>query len=330
MPLRHGAEGNEQTLQFAAAMVREDSANDDRIRSLAESLVSGCAPRDAQCEVTQLFEFVRDRIRYVEDPIDTERIADAWRTWEKRSGDCVDKCILLATLLGSIGYRSEFIAQSWDGDLANGFDHVRLRVLIPNGWPVELDPTNERAPVGWEAQSAAAAAFLIWDYDGGPEMSGLFDSLISTGIQFGAGLAQSRLQQSRAEGEQNAAVEGEWNQLIAQAVNELHVVSAKPNVTADDVNYIAAIIAAIEQWLGQNGTERVRQQWNDPSYKPAFMHSLSVLRSRAVVQVPVPSGQGAAVQGQGAGSQEPGWFENPYVPVALVIAAALLLRRSNS
>src|ERR1051325_3864714 len=101
-PLRHGAAGNEQTLRYAAAWVREDSA-DDRLRSLSESLIADCAPHAASCEVGKLFEFVRDGINYVEDPPDTERIADAWRTWEKRRGDCVDKAILLATLLASIG-----------------------------------------------------------------------------------------------------------------------------------------------------------------------------------------------------------------------------------
>lgn len=325
VPLRHGAEGNEQTLQFAAAMVREDSSNDDRIRAQAESLTGGCAPRDAQCEVTQLFEFVRDQIRFVEDPIDTERIADAWRTLEKQSGDCVDKAILLASLLGSIGYQSEFIAQSWDGDLENGFDHVRLRVLMPNGWPLELDPTNERAPAGWEAQSMLNAAFSIWDgYPPTSDLSGFdFGPLIQTGVQFGAGLAQSHLQQSRASSAQNAAAEGEWNQIIGEALAIFHSLAAQPNVTADDVNYAAAVLAAIERWLGQKGTERVRQQWNDKDYKPAFTHSLGVLRNRAIAQAP---GAGAQTAGGSQQAVEGSWFDSPYVPIALVVAAALLLR----
>lgn len=324
-PLRHGAEGNEQTLRYAAAMVREDSSQDDRIRSLAEQLVSGCAPRDGACEVRQLFEFARDGIRYLEDPPDTERIADAWRTYGKRSGDCVDKCILLATLLGSIGYRSEFIAQSWDGDLENGFDHVRLRVYLQDGGAVDLDPTNERAAVGWTAQSELMGSFPIWsDAEsqnmGGFDFGGLISTGISTGIQYGAGLAQSRMQQSRASSEQNAAIEAEWDQLIAEALAIFQSLSAKPNVTVEDGDYAAAVIAAIEQWLGQNGTARVRQQWNDPDYKPAFTHSLNVLRNRAAQQ----SAGGTGPPANAGGSDS--WLNNPYVPIALVIAAALLLK----
>src|SRR3954470_7266436 len=125
-PLRHGADGNEQTLRIAAQWVREDSATDANIRALAESLIASCAPASSSegstCEILKLFEFVRDRIRYVEDAPDTERIADASRTlahadaFYAGAGDCGDKSILLATLLGSIGVKSQFIVQSWDGD----------------------------------------------------------------------------------------------------------------------------------------------------------------------------------------------------------------------
>src|ERR1051325_1199993 len=77
--LRDGAAGNLRTLVFARQMVREDSALNPDVRALAQSLIAACAPEDFDCEVLTLFEYAQ-QIRFVRDPIDVERVADAMTT----------------------------------------------------------------------------------------------------------------------------------------------------------------------------------------------------------------------------------------------------------
>lgn len=326
-PLRHGADGNEQTLRYAAQMVREDSAADERIRAVAASPIAQCAPHDAACEISQLFEFVRDQVRYQEDAPDTERIADAWRTLEHMAGDCGDKSILLATLLGSLGHRTQFIVQSWDGDLSDGYDHVHLELVDGPLAGVELDPTNEHAPVGWEARDAARARFEIWESAGvrsqgpgkrtgmdwqlstpapdsrlpAPGLSGFFDDfggpLISTGIQVGSQFASSAAQQSKLSAEQGKAIGAQFENLASQALQVFQAISAKmPYVTADDVAVAQQAYQAVESFVGQYPTEYVTTQWNSAAYKGAAQKDLAKFAAAAQ----------QASQGTGAGSQGPG------------------------
>jgi|GEM_PF-6078510 len=310
--LRHGALGNEQTLRYAAAMVREDAVQDDRLRALAESLIQSCAPHDSQCEVQKLFEFVRDQIRYVEDAPDTERIADAWRTYEHRAGDCGDKSILLASLLACIGYRSQFVVQSWDGDLSDGYDHVHIAAFMPDGSVVELDPTNENAGVNWEAPDKARARFPIWsdDVNRGLDQStgvgGFWDDLapqlINQGVAAGSQYAAGAAQQSRVTKAQETQINSQWNGIVQQVLALLQNISARlPNITADDLAQATQAYQAVEQFVAQYGTEYIRSQWNSPSYKAAFQHDLSLYQQ--ALAAPSTAAAGSQVVTLADGSQ---------------------------
>lgn len=339
-PLRHGTGGNEQTLRYAAQMVREDS-RDESLRAFAESLICGCAPHDSACAVQKLFEFARDVIRYVEDPAEVERIADAWRTIEKGEGDCGDKSILLASLLGTIGIRSQFIVQSWDGDLSDGYDHVHIEVFMSDGTTAELDPTNEHALAGWEASDRGRASFEIWpnevrssvfgvqrkagmDYYQTPDsrlqtshgLSGLFDDLapqlISSGIQVGAQYGASALQQHRVSAQQSAQIGAAFENLVSQAKALFDSIDAKgPYLTADDLNNAAAAYQYVESFVQQNPTEYVTTQWNSANYKQAAQNYLTKFQ-RAL-----------AAQQTGAGSQGPGAGPTVLSPQSAVLGASI-------
>jgi hypothetical protein len=58
-----------------------------------------------------LFYFVRDKIAYLDHPIGEQVVQDCRRTLEFKTGDCVSKSVCLATLLGSLGIESCFVAQ---------------------------------------------------------------------------------------------------------------------------------------------------------------------------------------------------------------------------
>ena len=91
-----------------------------------------------------------------------DSVQDARYTMARGRGDCDDKCVLLATLLASIGIRSRFVVVTYN---ARYWQHVYLAVQLPsrlrlvdpatgkvkadqNEW-VFFDPTPERAPLGW-------------------------------------------------------------------------------------------------------------------------------------------------------------------------------------
>ena len=308
-PLRPGAAGNEQTLRYAAQWVREDSPQ-PWLRAFAERLTAGCASPAAA--VAKLFEFARDQIRYVEDPPATERIADAWRTIEKREGDCGDKSILLATLLGSIGINSRFIVQSWDGDLSNGYDHVLVQAFVNGGLWMDLDPTPERAVLGWSAPDRARAVFEIWpegEVVGGQRvgmqsaipnsqigLGGFLDDfgpeLLQGGIQFGTQFGASQLQQSRLSDQQGAAIGAQFENLVSQAYALFQNIAARlPYITAADLAIATEEFQKVESFVRRYPTQYVQEQWNSTNYKQAGQNYLTQFR-QALAQQQAAVGSG--------------------------------------
>lgn len=131
-----------------------------QVRNLAVKLVTegfggtdGVAQKDFDGEVRRLFQYVRDGIRYVRDPVGRELLASPAETLATGAGDCDDKSILLAALLGAIGYGWRFVGIA----LAPGqFSHVWVQANVPargslGGRWVDLETTEplrygERVP----------------------------------------------------------------------------------------------------------------------------------------------------------------------------------------
>ena len=153
-----GKAGTIATLSVMRAIVNRDS-NDPYIRKTAEQIVKGCRGHDFLCEIRALFEFVRDRITYRRDPLTSEYVQDTRRTLESGVGDCDCKVVALCSLLQALGHKTRFIVI---GNRPDDFTHVYCAVMTrEHGW-LPLDPTNERAPVGWEAQAPVKSAFPVW------------------------------------------------------------------------------------------------------------------------------------------------------------------------
>jgi hypothetical protein len=106
---------------------------------------------DTDAECFALFEYVRDRIRYVRDVVGVETLADPVMTLRRMLGDCDDQSTLLATLLESVGYPTRFIMAGYQG---SEFEHVYLQALIRDEW-VSMDPTQPEQ-MGWEPPDATA------------------------------------------------------------------------------------------------------------------------------------------------------------------------------
>lgn len=142
--LPDGPRGTERTLQVMSAAVRgelpPDHAGylDERIRRVALSVCSAVPGHLHERELAALLAFVRDRIQYRLDPAGVERVQDPLTTLELQSGDCDDKCVLLAALLAAIGHTPRFVAQFNGAE----FDHVYCEALLDGRW-IALDPTAD-------------------------------------------------------------------------------------------------------------------------------------------------------------------------------------------
>ena len=81
-------------------------------------------------QARRVYEFVRDEIQYISDPLGIEEIQSPETTLRLSSGDCDDKAVLLASLLLAIGFETCFFVVDVDND---GFpDHVYSGVYLPS------------------------------------------------------------------------------------------------------------------------------------------------------------------------------------------------------
>ena len=142
--LPSGSAGTRETLRLMRNLVHQYKS-DTHVRGVALEVVQGLAPKDWIGEVRRLFEYVRDRIRYVHDIAGVETLQTPPVTIDLEAGDCDDKSTLLAALLAAIGYRSRFVAVGYR--MPNAYEHVYVEANVDGSW-IPLDATVSR-PFGW-------------------------------------------------------------------------------------------------------------------------------------------------------------------------------------
>jgi hypothetical protein len=146
-PLRSGDAGTDQTVSEMERIVKS-ALTDLNVRDTALAVVrrAGITPKNYGGEITALFRFVRDQVRYVKDPVGVELVHSPGEVLKRMAGDCDDKAVLLSALLQSVGHKTRFeVVAVRPGE----FHHVTIRVLVAGKW-VPLDPTVEKAVPGWE------------------------------------------------------------------------------------------------------------------------------------------------------------------------------------
>jgi len=155
--LPSGADGTTETLRLMRELVLKYKT-DPSVRGLALELVQPLAARDWRGEIRALFEYVRDRIRYVHDIAGVETLQTPPATVELEAGDCDDKSTLLSALLAAVGYRSRLVAVGYQqpGD----YQHVYVEVNAGEGGWIPMDATVAR-PFGWRPRDAVARMVLM-------------------------------------------------------------------------------------------------------------------------------------------------------------------------
>jgi hypothetical protein len=145
-------------------IVNSVSRNSDEIRESAVKLSARFPAGDFK-QARKIFEFVRDEIQYIYDPLGFEQVQLPETTLKLRAGDCEDQAILLCSFLISIGFKSALIFADANSD--GVADHVYSAVYIPdapdyskpllhkvledgtdmNDW-IPLDPTSQNSDFG--------------------------------------------------------------------------------------------------------------------------------------------------------------------------------------
>lgn len=144
--LPEGVDGIRQTLKYMVKFARTYSHDLDVVTQARNILAAARVPeKDFSGEITALQNWVRDRIRYVRDPITAEMVQTPKRTLQVVTGDCDDKATLLAALLGSIGFATRFLAIGIDG---GPYSHVLVEVRLGTRW-IPLETILANAYPGW-------------------------------------------------------------------------------------------------------------------------------------------------------------------------------------
>jgi transglutaminase-like putative cysteine protease len=141
-----GIDGVAATLRIMKKAANDSLTTDKSgtILLLARQLFSSLEQRDWKSEVSALHEFVRDYIRYTQDPDGIELIQTPVKTLELQQGDCDDKSTLLAALLKAGGHPARFRAVGMDGE---DFSHVLVEAKMGETWvPLE---TILDVEMGW-------------------------------------------------------------------------------------------------------------------------------------------------------------------------------------
>lgn len=142
--LANGVAGVQQTLRVMRQLVNRCKTN-VKIRQAATNTIFLTPEKDEYSEAEAIFNFVRDRIRYVKDVNDIETLSTPMMTLEGRLGDCDDQTVLLASMLESVGYPTRFIVEGYT--TPGEYEHVYMQALV-FGQFISMDPTEQKY-MGW-------------------------------------------------------------------------------------------------------------------------------------------------------------------------------------
>lgn len=160
-----GTPGTKRTLEIMRKLVHEGKKS-PLVRHVSVLLTQDIEQKNKFAEIYALYNFVKDRIRYVRDIRNVETLHTAERILQNKAGDCDDKSILLASLLESLGFKTRFVAVGFappkkgffGKPQARGYSHVLPEVLLKNAWiPLE---TTEPVNIGWFPHKAKSALVI--------------------------------------------------------------------------------------------------------------------------------------------------------------------------
>jgi transglutaminase-like putative cysteine protease len=151
-PVSDGDAGIAQTIQHMQAfVVGYKGVRSFVVRQAALEAVQGV--ERGQPEIDSVFNWVKDNIEFRGEAGETIQSPEA--TINLGAGDCDDHATLLAALLRSLGYQTDFRTVAMN-DSPDEYSHVYAVVQDKQtGQWIPLDTTVERAYPGWEPDQIA-------------------------------------------------------------------------------------------------------------------------------------------------------------------------------
>ena len=169
--LADGRRGTDQTVQMMSDMAMgQYGARSTKIRALAINILTDAnvPEKDYVAEMVAIFNWVRDRIRYTRDVAGQETLLYPEElAFNSKAGDCDDKSMLTAALLGSIGISTRFVTI---GTQPGFFSHVFLQAKPRNDW-ISLDPIMKGKPAGWEAPQKMVKLRKVYPINASSELN---------------------------------------------------------------------------------------------------------------------------------------------------------------
>jgi transglutaminase-like putative cysteine protease len=140
------------TLGYMQAMAVSGS-KDLEVRSAAIEALdrAAVADHDPLSALAAIFSYVRDRVRFVHDPVGTQAVQSPRATLGLGAGNCAQRATLLAAMARSIGIPAglKFRVAAADPRFPRSFSHVYV-VATVRGRQIPLDPTYRENAFGYE------------------------------------------------------------------------------------------------------------------------------------------------------------------------------------
>lgn len=155
--IRYGNPGNRQTLKQMSRLALRGS-HDTRVIQAAHDIVRNVPERNDMATFEAVLADVRARMRYTHDPLGAELVKDPAYVigmsdsygLQKEPMDCDDASVLAASMLGALGYRTEFVTVATDAARGGEWGHVYLRAQRNDGRWVAMDPIVREFRLGQE------------------------------------------------------------------------------------------------------------------------------------------------------------------------------------
>lgn len=308
--LKSGRAGNLQTLAAMKALALKYAAHPN-VRKLAITLTFRFRQHEKAEKIAALYEFVRDRIHWTADPVTVgDRVQNPLLTLQRRYGDCVDQVVLLASLLGSVGYVSRFSVLSYQPP---AFQHVYLEVKTENGNWLPLDPTNDLGVSGERPRGLLYAYYPVFEPGDAndPNNIGWLNYAIS-GATMGIGLLTNK---AKVRGAEEQARDEMKEQTYAQLAQILSAVENNQMTGREGRERGQQAVGAYYTAVGAFKTDSVKK--SAENYRSAFAERLAKIDSAAQAQSAKPSGP--------AGSLNPFPSGQTFSPLMIAGGAVLLL-----
>lgn len=154
IPIPNGDAGIARTVhQMGVFAQGDEGAGHPSIRALATQITRNLASRDYLGEITAVFNWVKQNIRFSGEFKET--LQSPYVTLQLATGDCDDHSTLIAALLLSLGYQMRFKTVGVDGP---DFSHVYAEVKLKrqDKW-MAVDTTVPFSTVGWEPPNITRA-----------------------------------------------------------------------------------------------------------------------------------------------------------------------------